>query len=639
MQTHGKSSVESRRLLIVTAILIFFGTFFSYAHSDPNFLFYYLIVDGCLLGVWLTAAWGLGRWIVLRGESLLVQVTRIAIGLGVMSILILLLGLAGAFGEISALALLALGFVLTLIAIARHQSERRHFAESLRRWLMGRAGVHWLLLLLVPFAGIMAAGGLVMPGILWKDDPAGYDVVEYHLQVPREWYEMGRIAPLGHNVFSYMPFNVEMHYLLAMEVHAGPWAGMFLAQWVHGVFIALTIVGIYAVVRAMGTPLGAVLAAVAAGACPWLAMLGSVAYDEGGLLLYGTLAAGWLVIFLNEPNSPFTFAVLAGACAGLACGCKLTGVPILLVAAPVIALAVRRNNNAIIGMSAYVIAGLLAFSPWLIRNQIWAHNPVFPEAMSILGHGHFSAVQVTRWHQAHSPRADQHSVGAHLTEFWKQVICDWRFAYLLLPVALISAGTSWRAKQTRLLFGILAALIVFWLVFTHLEGRFFVLAIPIMALLLGCMEARLLKWLIAPMVISALVAAVFLHLNFYPSSTSIGLDSPTLLRSIVYPPQVNQAVAAQKPIVLVGDAKAFWFDIPMSRLHYRTVFDVDTSNGRSTIAAWMQGTKDLTDANVIVDPGELDRFSRTYVGIPLPPGIHELREPTVFDLHDPFVQP
>ena len=57
--------------------------------------------------------------------------------------------------------------------------------------------------------------------------PSGYDVVEYHLQVPREWLELGRITPLHHNVFSFFPFNVEDSQitLLAMNLHAGPWAG------------------------------------------------------------------------------------------------------------------------------------------------------------------------------------------------------------------------------------------------------------------------------------------------------------------------------------------------------------------------------------------------------------------------------
>src|SRR5205809_404472 len=86
---------------------------------------------------------------------------------------------------------------------------------------------------------LISACAMLPPGLLWGDEPNGYDVLEYHLQVPREWYELGRIVPLQHNVFSFLPFNVEMHYLLAMHLRGGPWAAMYLAQLMHVAFIAI----------------------------------------------------------------------------------------------------------------------------------------------------------------------------------------------------------------------------------------------------------------------------------------------------------------------------------------------------------------------------------------------------------------
>ena len=178
--------------------------------------------------------------------------------------------------------------------------------------------------------------------------------------------------------------------------------------------------------------------------------------------------------------------------AGLACGCKLTAVPILLIALPIISVCLKPNTlRAIKCLLIYIAIALLAFSPWLIRNQIWAHNPVFPEATSVLGHGDFSPIQIARWHQAHSPRPDQHSITAHLLVFWNQVIVDWRFAYALLPISFLAAFFSLRNRQTRFLFLSLLAMILFWLLFTHLQSRFFVLSIPIMAILLGTVRSDL----------------------------------------------------------------------------------------------------------------------------------------------------
>ena len=121
-------------------------------------------------------------------------------------------------------------------------SRTRWRGEIERRWLAGRARWGWLLLLGVPFVSVMTVGAMLPPYLLWTpDEPHGYDVVEYHLQVPREWYEAGRIIPLHHNVFSFFPFNVEMHYLLAMHLRGGPWAGMYLATLMHGAMILLSV--------------------------------------------------------------------------------------------------------------------------------------------------------------------------------------------------------------------------------------------------------------------------------------------------------------------------------------------------------------------------------------------------------------
>ena len=46
-------------------------------------------------------------------------------------------------------------------------------------------------------------------------------------------YDAGRIVPLRHNAFSFFPFNVETHYLLAMHLEGGPYEGMYLCQLMH----------------------------------------------------------------------------------------------------------------------------------------------------------------------------------------------------------------------------------------------------------------------------------------------------------------------------------------------------------------------------------------------------------------------
>jgi hypothetical protein len=91
-----------------------------------------------------------------------------------------------------------------------------------------------------------------------------------------------------------------------------------------------------------------------------------------------------------------------------------------------------------------------------------------------------------------------------------------------------------------------------------------------------------------------------------------GIEQPIPLPSL--PSEVGN-----KTVELIGDGQAFLCDVPMTRLYYRTVFDVDAKPGESAIEAWRRGWPEAGD-NVItvINPEELMRFHRTYFGIPEP---------------------
>jgi hypothetical protein len=91
------------------------------------------------------------------------------------------------------------------------------------------------------------------------------------------------------------------------------------------------------------------------------------------------------------------------------------------------------------------------------------------------------------------------------------------------------------------------------------------------------------------------------------------------------PDIVNEKVPADATLVLVGDAKAFLYQRPMSRLRYRTIFDADTSNGRGVIDAWA-GDNPPGDW-LLITPDELKRFESYQPFPPLPPEISERHEP------------
>jgi hypothetical protein len=628
----------------LACVALFALVFFGYARSAWASALYRVLVEAPLLLLWLAAMAGAGNLLLrlfnIRTSATLQIVTSVALGIGVYSLLTLVLGLTGILSRPLAYVLLFAGLAIGIVLLLPLQSQ----ITNRKSQIPPLDPASWLWLLAVPFLAIAVLGACMPPGVLWgPNEPNGYDVLEYHLQIPREWYDAGRIFPLHHNVFSFFPFNVEMHYLLAMHLRGGPWAGMYLAQLMHLAMVVLTVVAVTSFVGKRGR-LGVLLVAVT----PWLPMLASVAYNEGGLLLFGTLAVGWTCRAIGEPNRMRTMA-LAGAMAGLACGVKLTAVPMVLLAVPIVfsaALALRRQRW-LAPAAAFIVCGGIVFAPWLVRNAAWARNPVFPEAMKLLGRAHFSPDQVERWERAHAVPADKSPIPARLRAAWDQIFVDWRFGYVILPAAALavlyplltgrrhhalSPGTPGERvgvrgssdlqvasgapepQPTAFLPALVAAWFLFWLFFTHLEGRFFVLAVPVLAMIVARVELPIAR---LALLCGLLLQVGFGMLNFQPPIAQQFIPYRDLIAIDTFPLPDDLADAASTgaSVCLIGDATPFRYPLPSARLHYRTVFDVDP-RGRPIEDAWADGCPRHPGDLLLLDFNELARFSQTYFAIP-----------------------
>jgi hypothetical protein len=84
--------------------------------------------------------------------------------------------------------------------------------RSARRWLWWGA----------PFTVAILLGGTLTP--------FEFDVLEYHLEVPKEFYQQGHIGFLPHNVYGNMPLASEMLSLAAMATLGDWWFGALVAR-------------------------------------------------------------------------------------------------------------------------------------------------------------------------------------------------------------------------------------------------------------------------------------------------------------------------------------------------------------------------------------------------------------------------
>lgn len=633
-----------------------------------------LLTDGALSTAVVAAATGWGAWpavwLGFRRRSAMQQTcVAAALGLGILATATLALGVAAALNRPVAWGLVIVGGVLGLARIQYGQGQRANTGIGAAKQGRGapetacpepRPGLTAapvrdlalrslvLLTLAVP-AGIMLFGATLPPGVLWNGEARGYDVLEYHLQAPKEHYEAGRIHFLPHNVYAQFPQQMESLYLLLMHLAGGPYEAAIAAQILHALCGILTVLAL-AAWAPPGWP--RIVVAVVAGSVPWLAYLGCLAYVELGMLFFAAVAAGVLLDRFGPSNTlDWRSALTAGVCAGLACGCKYTAV-VLVAAGLGVAwfLTVPQPVSARLrGLAIYGIAALLTFSPWLVRNAVWTGNPVYP---FVFGGANWSPEQAEQWQRGHALPEEAASLAGRAQTAFRELL-QWhlsesgtglgRIRTTLFGSALFVLGVLGlilsRSRPAWMLMIWSVLVFVSWALWTHMPGRFAVPLIVPMALLAGqtLRPAQRVKdpeggagprkpTLRTPIVVLAVIGATLNagtlarllveHDRFWmPTARQTGSSLPGLVGftdGFVEADELNRATRPDAHILLVGRANVFYI---ARRLHYTVVFSRDE---------WLEFARDA-DARVCLDWlrtrgvthvsfswSEIDRLAGTY---------------------------
>ncbi|MEX2216007.1 MAG: hypothetical protein WD768_17985 [Phycisphaeraceae bacterium] len=488
---------------------------------------FFIVVFQCIgalpkLGPLWLGALGLGivlrKWLAPHAKN---PVTvQIVAGLGAMLMLDWLLAVMGWLNAWTAWAILGAGTAVITY----------HFADPKTRddWHPDNwPNPPWTVLLALPVLGILLAACICPPGTLWSVEAFGYDVMSYHLQLPSEWMLRGSMAPLEHNVYSYLPSLAEAGYFKLAIMHGSVYDAIYTAQLFHASVAVVAAVALGKFVGRTTGPVPAAIAGAALLAMPWTLITASLAYNEMFVLAFG---AGAMLLVFDPAGRTVRGAILIGMCLGLSMMAKLTAAGLIVL--PLGAVLVMRwleprpegrgpndaqraegDESAHDRPVARTLPGgapakrlfpalalglLLILTPYLVRNALWTGNPVFPFATGLFGKAHWNDALVKRWNEAH------HSKG--LGEGLAQLGPRWlmnpgygaigpareedptskdnditKFAitgYLpsLWLFAAIGAGLLWKdAKQRNLIIALLVILsvqLLFWLFFTHHQARF-----------------------------------------------------------------------------------------------------------------------------------------------------------------------
>ncbi len=603
--------------------------------------------QGRLVLMLLLAAWGWGVWPAgwLVGDRPRAQRTALAIalGLGILGILTLIVGLLGMLRVGGWVLLAGGGLLLVLHARLRGTRDPQGHERSLAGFslratdgfskpaapnaLRDRIIAGALLLVLSVPLGVGAFCATLPPGLLWNEEAGGYDVLEYHLQVPREWFDAGRIEFLPHNVYASFPQQIEMLYLLLMHLAGSPLGAAIAAELLHLVCGAVAVV-LLAGAAPPGWPRAAV--ALVAGSVPWLGYLGALAYVELGVLMYAAGAALLVLDAAAAPRASWRPLLAAGLLAGFAAGCKYTALVFVSVglAAAWLAAGSATVRRRMWGGVIFAAAAAAAFAPWMIRNAVFTGNPVYPFAYAWFGGRDWSPVQDRQWAAGHRVPAEHDSPAARLRTAADELVLAGKFGVGIWGAAAL--GLVLARNRRVLLSTVWLAVIVFaWAALTHMPGRFAVVAVVPLALLFaagltatvqragtrGGRAAAVLAGLVA--VTAGSLGAVALAREYgehaaWFGKRGVGLDELPGQVAVMAAANPLNALPADSCVRLVGEARALYL---RPRVQYTVAFSRDPwleSAADATPGAAVEWLRSHGVTHVVFSWPEIERLRRTY---------------------------
>jgi hypothetical protein len=563
----------------------------------------YWLIAGCI-GMMVVAACDRRRRCT-PAERLIFAVGA---GMAAVSVYTLLMGMTGwltQYSFVSKLVIIALFGLKEFLAEMRlgwRQFKDRQ--RSNHRWETG----------LLPTLSLLALLAGTMP-------PLDFDVREYHLQAPKEFYLAGQISFLPHNVYANMPLGAEMHALASMAMLGDWWWGALAGKTVMASFLPLTALALAVAGRRFFSESAGWYAALIYLATPWTTIVGASGLNEGVLGCYTLLALLALAHFwrVNYEVHSRGMVVLAGWFVGAAVACKYTAV--VFVAIP-LGLALifahcvwlqRDWRQTIATATAFTLAALATGGWWFAKNAAQTGNPTYPLLASVFEGESLAPERRAQWRAAHS--VPNYAPRDFVERGKRTAISSEWISPVVAPLIVVFLFRHLRQRASHLellLIAMLAFVWIAWWLFTHRLDRFLTPLLPLAALLAG-VGATLLPPLVARGVVllavvygALLVPAGLIGDNRLLADLRQLADDPL---SVSSPHQyLNKNADEVTGVLLVGDAQPFMLRPPV---RYNTCFDENLleaiCRGRTPveIAAELHHQK---ISHILVDWSEIDRY-------------------------------
>ena len=200
--------------------------------------------------------------------------------------------------------------------------------------------------------------------------PFEYDSLEYHLAGPAEFLRIGKLDYLPHNMYTNIPSNLSMLFLLPQSVfnQSGKTIVFF--------FGILTLMLIYSYVSRKSNGIYGLIAASMFYISALITRESMYAHNEICAAFFAAAAFISLLIYMEVNRNPYL--VLSAIFSGFALGTKYT--ILLTLITPVFFVLLLHSLSSKNFKPIYIYTGLALFSflPWMVKNWIYTGNPVYP---------------------------------------------------------------------------------------------------------------------------------------------------------------------------------------------------------------------------------------------------------------------
>ncbi|MEZ6088500.1 MAG: hypothetical protein R3C05_10835 [Pirellulaceae bacterium] len=581
------------------------------------------IVSIVVLPAWLLGRQLLSRGVLRRHASVMeLSLLGLAVGMALHATATLLLGLAGIVSHRMTMPLLAVVELAVAVWLGAIPSLKRSASFFATRRKVQAHGL----------AKLFASIAIVLVGLRCLLPATEFDVLEYHLGAPKQWYQEGRIGFSAENVYANMPMAAEMQTLSAMA-----WSGSLNIEsdwWWGGLAGKATMFVYWGLSIGLTTCLMRRL--IGGDLCWWLIAVSTSAVAMAEVTVLGLiepavacyLAASMLVLFLlrrrvaTHPSACLWLGFLSGS----AFACKYPA--LLFVCVPIGFLVVMRLTKQKVSflrslrcLAIFALGILTTAGPWIAKNAVLTGNPVYPLAASIFGARALTTDQVQQWEQAHA--VPDRSVAA-LAEALNRVAFTWRSQdSLLIPLALIGLLSIRRSRVALVAAGLAIYSFAIWWLLTHHLERFLLPVMPIAIVLAGfglrTVQQQLPRMLTSAMLGTAITAnLVILAVSptmgdprLFVDTTQIRQEAIEAADSNRIPDHVlwvNQNLQdTGNRLLLVGDAGIFNYEVP---IRYSTCFNTSLIATIARLPSEEQSSAFASRGitHVLVHWGEIHRY-------------------------------